>query len=61
MTLVNEKADQLDISPSVLSSRKEIEKIIRNETNTPILSNWRLQEVGNQLLSTYKTLLENAG
>lgn len=53
--LINNKAEELGISPAILSSRKELEQLIltHDQAETPtlnILQGWRRQNIGQQLL-----------
>ena len=58
--LVNKKAQQLEISPSVICSRKDLEELILQRKNQHeiqasslnIMHGWRLQCIGQQLLET---------
>ncbi|MDT8283214.1 MAG: ribonuclease D [Gammaproteobacteria bacterium] len=62
--LINNKAEQLGISPAILSSRKELEKLIlwhdkdkKNDTRPAelnILQGWRLHYVGQELIEVLK-------
>jgi len=53
--LINNKAEELGISPAILSSRKELEQLIlaHDQTAVSVLSitqGWRMQCIGQQLL-----------
>jgi ribonuclease D len=60
--LVNTKAEELGISPAILGSRKDLEKLIlsRNMTDKSaapglsLLQGWRLHCIGQQLIDTMK-------
>ena len=51
-SLVNNKAAALGIAPSVLCPRKALEKLIEGERSLNVLQGWRLEMVGDALLST---------
>jgi ribonuclease D len=60
--LVNKKAEELGISAAILSSRKELEKLVLSHhepgkaqtSSLNILQGWRLQHIGQQLIDTLK-------
>lgn len=60
--LVNEKAEELGISPAILGSRKELEQLILTHSKPDgpsasrlsILQGWRLQCVGQRLIDSMK-------
>ncbi|MGB5396466.1 MAG: ribonuclease D [Gammaproteobacteria bacterium] len=49
--MVNQKAETLGIAPSVLCSRKALEKLIAGERGLNILEGWRLTVLGDELLT----------
>ena len=49
--LVNQKAAALGIAPSVLCSRKDLEKLIAGERGLTVLAGWRCELVGEELLA----------
>ena len=49
---LNNKADELGISPSVLCSRKDLEKLLKGERNLAVLNGWRKTCIGDALLNT---------
>ena len=49
--LVQNKADTLNIHQSVLSSKKELEKLMQGSRQSKLLSGWRLDCIGQQLLA----------
>ena len=49
--LVKNKADALNIHQSVLSSKKELEKLMRGSTQGKLLNGWRFDCIGQQLLA----------
>lgn len=49
--LVQNKADELNIHQSVLSSKKEIEKLMNGSRQGKLLNGWRFDCIGRQLLT----------
>lgn len=47
---LGQKAESLGISASVLCSRKDLEKLIKGNTQLPVLNGWRRQVAGETLL-----------
>lgn len=50
MALLRLRSTENNISPTALSSRKEVEKIIMGERDTPLLIGWRAELAGNAIL-----------
>jgi ribonuclease D len=50
LELVRERAAELGIHPPVLATRRDIENLARGRDDTPVLSGWRRQLVGEDLL-----------
>ena len=48
--LTRERAEELNISPSLLATRKELEKLIRGRRDLDILQTWKKDIVGNDLV-----------
>ncbi len=62
--LVRMRADENSINPTILANRKELEKLLFEEDNNPILSGWRYSMVGKELqglLAGQYALTVNAG
>ncbi len=47
--LLSHKANELGISPGVLCPRKDLESIIKGETNVPVFQDWRNKCVGRKI------------
>lgn len=54
--LVNDKAESLGISASVLCSRKEMLRLIDGKQDIKALGGWRSEQIGRQLLDELKRL-----
>jgi len=48
--LIRKRAEELDISPSLLATRSVIEKLIRGKRELDILSSWKKNLVGDELI-----------
>ncbi len=48
--LVQQRAAELGVHPSVIATRRDLETLARGESDTPVLSGWRRQVVGEALL-----------
>ena len=53
-TLVQDKADALNIHQSVLSSKKELEKLMQGSRQGRLFTGWRFDCIGQQLLAEVK-------
>ncbi len=53
--ILSDRADELGISSGALCSRKNLESIIRGNTNVPVLQGWRNECVGEQILQQLRT------
>ena len=51
MALLRLRATENKISPTALSNRKEIERIVMGERDTPLLHGWRAELAGNAVLA----------
>ena len=51
LDLLHEKAEQLGIAQGVLSSRKDVERMIAGHRDIRVLDGWRLECIGNELLA----------
>ena len=49
--IVKNKAEALDVHQSVLSSKKELEKLMQGSRQSKLLTGWRLDCIGQQLLA----------
>lgn len=49
--MVRERAEQLNISPSLLATRSVVEKLIRGKRELEILSSWKKDLIGNELVA----------
>jgi len=49
---LNDKADELGISASVLCSRKDLEKLLKDNRDLAVLNGWRKECIGDALLET---------
>ena len=47
---VRQRAEDEDISPSLLAGRRELERLVTGERELPILRGWRRTLVGENLL-----------
>ncbi len=47
--VVRMRADENSLNPAILASRKELEKLLFEEDNNPLLSGWRYSMVGKEL------------
>ena len=47
---IRERAEELNISPSLLATRSVIEKLIRGQRELDILSNWKKDLIGDELI-----------
>ena len=47
--VVRMRADENSINPMILASRKELEKLLFDEADNPVLSGWRYSMVGKEL------------
>ena len=62
--VVRMRADENSINPMILASRKELEKLLFDEADNPVLSGWRYSMVGKELeglLAGQYTLSVSAG
>ena len=50
LQLIRERADELNIAPSLLATRNIVEKLIRGERKLRILQDWRQDLIGNDLI-----------
>ncbi len=50
MQVLQTQSDEHAISPEVIVTRRELEKLVRGRRNLPVLSGWRLDLVGYSLL-----------
>ncbi len=50
LDLLRKKASELGISPGMLCNRKDAEKLVIGERHLPVLSGWRLECIGDELL-----------
>ena len=50
-SLVRERAKELNISPSLLATRNVVEKLIRGNRELDILTSWKKDLIGNELLA----------
>lgn len=50
-TLVNKRATELGVAAEVLATRRELESIVRGERTAEVLSGWRREVVGADLLA----------
>ena len=50
MAVLKKTAAEIELSSASLSSRKELEKLVRGERDTPVLKGWRKAAVGDLLL-----------
>ncbi|WP_455380469.1 ribonuclease D [Acidihalobacter prosperus] len=48
-TALKHEANQHHIAPSILGTRREIERLVRGETDLPLLRGWRSQLIGQKL------------
>jgi ribonuclease D len=51
LELLQSKAEQLGIAPSILCSRKDVEKMIAGHRDIRVLDGWRRDCIGNELLA----------
>lgn len=51
MALVRSRAEELQISPALLATRRELERLTQGERELAVLQGWRLQAVGHELLA----------
>jgi ribonuclease D len=49
-TAVRECAIRMNMTPALLTNRKQLEQMVRGERDLSVLSNWRLEVIGNELL-----------
>jgi ribonuclease D len=49
MALVRMSGEQNDLNPAVLASRKQLEQLVRGETDINVMQGWRKKFVGEQL------------
>ena len=49
MSLLRKYCDQQSIAPAAVASRKDIESMVRGETDIPLLRGWRNEIVGHYL------------
>lgn len=49
--IVQQKAVELDLSPELLATRRELDSIAAGETTAEVLRGWRLETVGKELLA----------
>src|SRR5699024_10048411 len=47
---VRERAADIEISPSLLANRKQLERLVRGERDLPMLVGWRRRVIGERLL-----------
>jgi len=52
LNLINLKATELGIAPNILCPRKDASKLVLGERELPVLQDWRLNIIGNSLLSS---------
>ncbi|MEJ2116167.1 MAG: hypothetical protein P8X88_09050, partial [Gammaproteobacteria bacterium] len=53
--LIRERAEQLNISPTLLATRSVVEKLIRGKRELDILSNWKKDLIGDELIELIET------
>ncbi|HET6655637.1 MAG TPA: ribonuclease D [Gammaproteobacteria bacterium] len=49
--IVREGAARMKVSPALLANRKQLEQLARGERNLPVLTGWRRELIGEQLLA----------
>ena len=49
---IRERAEQLNISPSMLATRSVVEKLIRGKRDLDILTSWKKELAGDELSQT---------
>jgi ribonuclease D len=54
MKLVREEAASLGISPEVLATRRDVEALARNESESTLLRGWRAEVIGRKLRSVLR-------
>ncbi len=54
-SLIRERAEELNLSPSMLATRSVVEKLIRGKRELDILSNWKKELIGDELVELIKT------
>ena len=47
--VVRLRADENSLNPTILASRKDLENLLLDETNSPLLQGWRYSMVGKEL------------
>ena len=52
MGLIRSTAEAIGISPSILANRSSVEKFVRGTTDLDLFKGWRLEVVGQEILST---------
>ncbi|HET6726248.1 MAG TPA: ribonuclease D [Gammaproteobacteria bacterium] len=50
-TVVRERAARMNMTPALLANRKQLEQMVRGERDLPVLSGWRLETIGKELLA----------
>ena len=50
LSVVRERADEINVAPSFLATRSIVEKLVRGHTNTNLLNSWRKEQIGEELL-----------
>ncbi|MCZ6566063.1 MAG: ribonuclease D [Gammaproteobacteria bacterium] len=53
--LVREKAEELNIAPTLLAKRSIVEKLLRGQRELHILHDWRQDLIGNDLVKLFET------
>ena len=53
--LIRERAEELNISPSLLATRSVVEKLIRGKRELDILSSWKKDLIGDELVELIET------
>jgi ribonuclease D len=51
MAVIRLRGAEQDVSPTLLSNRKELEKLVLGETDSGVLHGWRGELVGHELLA----------
>ncbi len=51
MTALRARARQLDVTPSLLGNRADVERLIRDPEGSPLLDGWRNNAIGAELLA----------
>jgi ribonuclease D len=53
MTIIKTTAEEIGISPALLANRSMVEKFIRGRTDVDLFKGWRLDVVGQRILTNY--------